>query len=381
MRNPVRVLALLTLIATAPACDDADMFDGVEEPDPEEVFGPQWRGWGFGKGAIRMNTNVVNGAAVNTVRFGYPTSYGQEVTNVYVPTVGWLDSAISTLEVVDGEIIAEKNGLELGALHFDGSLWLLEVDGEFAYMVLDDVRRAGNVGLSNYGAKQMTNLDPDRFVYKWTSPYAPTAGTKVDAKTGWGGSYDGLHTCAQDGNGDVWTVFSRGLLVDENSGDVAEASWAPHQYAYIACLSGAVGKTMMWGYSHDNPEGGLPNVTLPEYESALRGTRADYCGDGKSYTKPGEAVTLLDHWGINEHSVEAVNDEAVFGPEGALCVDTPRFAAHQAPIQCTDGTIIPRCKTLKHCYGYPTWTCTWNYASDVFDDHPDALIWTRNAAF
>ena len=138
---------------------------------------------------------------------------------------------------------------------------------------------------------------------------------------------------------------------------------------------------MLWGYSHDNPAGGMPNVSLSEYESALRATRADYCGDGNSYTRPGEAVTLADAWGINQHNGEAINDEAVFGSQGALCVDNPRWEYFQASIQCSNGTVIPRCKTFKYCVAAPVWKCYYDYAQDVFEDHSDALIWTRNASF
>jgi hypothetical protein len=376
----LRALSLLMLACSLVACDQEELYED-DEPSPEEVFGASWRGWGFGSSSTKLNTNVVNGSAVDTVRFGLPTSYGQTVTDVYVNGFGWLEDDIDTLEVVDGALRASKNGQQIVAHAFEGSIWFLEVNGEFAWMQLEDVRYASEVGLANYGAKSMTNLDPDRLVYKWYSPTAPPAGTAVDPKTGQGGLYDGYHTCPDDTKSSTWSVLSRGLLVNGANGDVADTYWAPNQYAYFACLSGAVGKTMLWGYSHDNPAGGMPNVSLSEYESALRATRADYCGDGKSYTRPGEAVTIVDKWGINEHSNEAINDEAVFGSQGALCVDNPRWEYFQGPIQCSDGTVIPSCKTLKFCVGSPFWKCYYDYAQDVFEDHSDALIWTRNASF
>lgn len=380
MRTFAPALALLFTALPLIGCDQ-DPSDPAFEPPPEDVFGPSYRtGWGYGQGTIKMNTNIVNGAAVDAVRFGYPTAYGQQVTNIYVADVGWLGADMTSVKVVNGAIQATRAGQTIQAHAFEGSTWILEKDGVYSVMVLEDVRYASEVGLAYSGAKLMTNLDPDRLVYKWTSPQAPAAGTKVDPKTGWGGAYDGSHTCAKDGNGDVWTVLSRALLVDGGAGSITEASWAPNQYAYIACLSGAVGKTMMWGYSHDNPAGGLPNVTLAEYEAAIRVTRADYCGDGRSFTRPGEAVTLRDHWGINVHAADAVSDEAVYGPEGAICVDTPRWDYYAGPIHCDDGRVLPACKTLKYCLGYPM-KCYFNYASDVFDDHADALIFTRNASF
>ena len=78
---------------------------------------------------------------------------------------------------------------------------------------------------------------------------------------------------------------------------------------------------------------------------------------------------------------QAINDEAVFGSQGALCVDNPRWEYFQASIQCSNGTVIPRCKTFKYCVAAPVWKCYYDYAQDVFEDHSDALIWTRNASF
>ena len=380
MRTLARALALLLPVTLLAACDE-DVTDPGYEPPPEEVFGVESRGWGYSKGTIKMNTNVLNGADVSTVRFGYPTAYGQEVTDIYLTNVGWLGADMATVRVVDGALQATKSGQTISAHAFEGSVWFMEVNGEFAYMILEDVRYAGEVGLSNYGSKLMTNLDPDRLVYKWTSPYSPTAGTKVDSKTGLGGAYDGVHTCAKDGDGDVWTIMSRGLLINEASGDVSTTSWNMNQYAYIGCLSGAAAKTMMWGYSHDNPNGGLPNVGLAEYEAALRATRADFCGDGKAHTQPGKAVTLLDSWGINQHHADATTDEAVFGPSGALCVETPRWSYYTAPIKCGDGRTIPLCRTFSHCVAAPLWKCYYDTAEDVFNEDSSALIWTRNAAF
>ncbi len=375
MRNPARVLALLTLMTLGPACDEVE-FDANGEPSADELFGPEWRGWGFTKSFRKFNTNELNGSPINTMRFGLQTSYGETVTDIFLPNgIGFLD--MSTVEVVDGELKAISNGQQLGALHFDDSWWIVDVQGQAVVLHLEDVRRAGNIGLSNYGSKSMTNLDPDRFVYKWASNAAPAMGT-YDPKIG--GAYDGVHTCAVDDQGGSWSILSRGLIVNESSGDLANAYWAPHQYAYFGCLTGAVGKTMLWGYSHDNPDGGLPNVSFEEYEAAIRITRADYCGDGSSQTLPGQGVTLLDQWGINEHEPSAIEDEAVFGLDGAICVDTPRLEGTQTPILCSDGTTIPKCTKFQGCFFQNgVFYCNWQSAEDVYNDDPDALVWTLNA--
>ena len=377
MRNPARILALLTLISLGPACDEVE-FDANGEPSPEEIFGADWRGWGFAKSFRKFNTNVLNGTPINTMRFGLDTSYGSTVSEIYLANgIGWLD--MSTVEVVDGEVKATVNGQELGALDFAGSWWHIKMGADTSWMFLSDVQYAGNVGLSNYGAKMMTNLDPDRFVYEWRSGDAPPA-SGYDVKIG--GSYDGVHTCAIADSGSYWSVLSRGLLVNESDGNLSETWWAPEQYAYFACLTGAVGKTMLWGYSHDNPDGGLPNVSFEEYEAATRITRADYCGDGTSQTLPGQGVTLLDQWGINQFEPTATETEAVFGLNGAICIDNPRLEGTQTPILCGDGTTISSCNTFYNCQSlpyWPYWGCSVHTAEYVYNNDPDALVWTLNS--
>lgn len=371
MRNHFYLLSILLLpLVGAPACvegdtEDDDPYHG--EIPPEEVFGLQWRtGWGYGTSTVRLNTNVLNGTTVSTVRFGYPTSYGSEIEWIYSDIHDDFLN-LSTVKVVNGAIRGyTEGGVYVDAFGFEGSIWAIEAGNGLVAAIIEDVRYASEVGLANAGSKLMTNLDPQRVVYKWNSYAAPAAGTKVDPKTGWGGSYDGTHTCPADNSGNVWTIMYRGLLVNDPSGDVASASWAPDEYAYIACLNGRIGKTALWGYAPDNPSASIPDLSLTEFEAAHRMVGAEYCGDGKSYTRAGEAVTLLDKWSINVHSADAVSDEAVWGLSRALCVGTPRWETYQGQIQCNDGTTIPLCSTV---------TSLWY---NLFDD---AKWWTRNAFF
>ena len=114
MRTLARALALLLPVTLLAACDE-DVTDPGYEPPPEEVFGVESRGWGYSKGTIKMNTNVLNGADVSTVRFGYPTAYGQEVTDIFVPNVGWLGAEMATVRVVNGALQATKNGQTIAA--------------------------------------------------------------------------------------------------------------------------------------------------------------------------------------------------------------------------------------------------------------------------
>lgn len=372
MTNVRRLLPLLLLpLVIAPACDeDPDADPTFGEPPPEEVFGAEFRGWGYSGSTVQLNTNIVNGSAINTVRFGLPSNYGAEVAWIYsVALEEFLD--IDTVTVIDGAVQGyTESGVFASTLSFDGSFWYFAGGGIDTYTILEDVRYASEVGLANEGSKLMTTLDPNRFVYKWSSPYAHVAGTKVDSKTGWGGTWDGLHTCATDDKGGVWSVMYRGMLVNEATGDVTSASWAPQEYAYIACLSGRIGKTSLWGYAPDNPSASRPDLTLDEFEGAHRMVGAEYCGDGRSYTRPGEAVTLRDKWNINQHQVETTSEEAVWSVNGAVCLGTPRWEYYStaSSIVCSNGKVIPTCNTATS-------------ASTHYNLNTTAKWWARNAFF
>lgn len=371
MKRHLYLLSLLLFpLVGAPACvedepGDDDPYHG--EIPPEDVFGLQWRGWGYGTSTVRLNTNIINGASINTVRFGMPTGYGQEIEWIFSPIHNEFLN-MSTVKVVNGAIRGyTESGVYANTFSFDGSIWAIKIGGNLYAAVIEDVRYASEVGLANAGSKLMTNLDPNRVVYKWSSPNAPAAGTKVDPKTGWGGMYNGTNTCPSDNDGNVWTVMYKGLLVNEANGDVASADWAPDEYAYIACLNGRIGKTALWGYAPDNPSPSIPDLTIDEFEAAHRMVGAEYCGDGRSFTRPGEAVTIVDKWDINEHSADGVSDEAVWSVNGgALCVGTPRWETYAAPILCNNGTYIPHCNTVAPLY---------------YGWLDESKWWTRNAFF
>lgn len=372
MKNARHLLPLLlSPLLAAPACDvDPETDPEFGEPAPEEVWGPDFRGWGYSSSTVQLNTNILNGASLDTVRFGLPTSYGARVDWIYSAVHGeFLD--MDSVEVVDGAVRGyTETGAFVSTQSFDGSIWYFSGGGTDAVALLEDVRHASEVGLANEGSKLMTTLDPDRFVYKWTSPDAPAVGTKVDPKTGWGGVYDGSHTCPVDSAGDVWTVMYRGMLVNEATGDVTSATWAPNEYAYIACLGGRIGKTSMWGYAPDNPSPSRPDLSLADFEGAHRMVGAEYCGDGKSYTRPGEAVTLKDKWSINQQAADATNDEAVWSTNGAVCLGTPRWEYYPsaAAIVCGNGRVIPTCTTYA-------------LAGSYYQNTSSARWWTRNAFF
>lgn len=127
---------------------------------------------------------------------------------------------------------------------------------------------------------------------------------------------------------------------------------------YIGCINGAVGKASLWGY---RPDYGFlfehyGEEALLAFETTIRMIRADYCGDGVSWTQTGTPLFVEDHVGYN--GGHGGPDEAVWGYGGALCLDATRVQG--TTVTCGNGMVIPNCA---------------GQAQPLFDS-PDGLFWT-----
>src|ERR1041384_7406632 len=105
----------------------------------------------------------------------------------------------------------------------------------------------------------------------------------------------------------------------------------------IACRGSAIAKCIELGYK---PWDGLER----EIAACTRAMRADYCGDGTPFTVTGTLINIFDDAGLQPDNLPWVA-EAVWGPDGALCVskkkDT-RFdqVVHETPT-CFPHTLKP----------------------------------------
>lgn len=123
-----------------------------------------------------------------------------------------------------------------------------------------------------------------------------------------------------------------GLEVDEHSGDFTSGA----DSFFIACRSGAIGKAIDWGYA--------PWVYGTDvHELATRVVRADYCGDGGTFTVEGNALQVRDGFGVNGFPKPNLAHEAAWDLDvgGATCLTTPRDAQQQieidGPLLCNEG--------------------------------------------
>jgi len=94
----------------------------------------------------------------------------------------------------------------------------------------------------------------------------------------------------------------------------------------LTCTSGAIGKCVRFGYKpwRTGPAG----EPLWQYHQACtRMVRADYCGDGTSWTRDGTPIDYFDRLNINSADRDqGMSFEAAWAVDGAVCVAHTRIA-------------------------------------------------------
>ena len=118
----------------------------------------------------------------------------------------------------------------------------------------------------------------------------------------------------RDGAGNPVDAIALKNSWDPDSGmrlDISDAiTWA--------CRGAALAKAVEWGYRP-----WISPDMRDAHEAAVRMIRADYFGDGVTHTTNGTTIDVSDKWGI-QTSDTAWPIEAKWGPDGAVCLNTPR---------------------------------------------------------
>ncbi|HEY7371953.1 MAG TPA: ADYC domain-containing protein [Polyangia bacterium] len=102
----------------------------------------------------------------------------------------------------------------------------------------------------------------------------------------------------------------------------------------LACAGTAPYKMHMLRHTEAGsitPDGTPRNTTLPQRTAMLKAITADYCGDGRGWTGDGTPLYWADAQGFYQWpSANILGEpdsrgiEAIWGPTGALCLNTPR---------------------------------------------------------
>jgi hypothetical protein len=146
---------------------------------------------------------------------------------------------------------------------------------------------------------------------------------------------DGRNVCGPDGRG----LFVSGLW------DATGARRDSADRVTYSCTDGVIAKCVIWGYKPWR-------VGVDLHQACTRMARADYCGDGVSYTRDGTTIDLYDGQGIQTPATSTADGfafEAGWGPGGAVCVAHPRYRdvgpdGRARPPSCWSE--LPRCDSF-----------------------------------
>lgn len=310
-------LALLSTVLLVPAC----LAEGEPASSPlDELVDVEDRCIGCNWGPPVTNTHGLNGLSVSALDTTGDMYDGWRLDSVEIAIDG-SHLPIYGVNTKNGVLYGTDSG---GYLYegddFVGSIWTvrLEATEELVQM-------------------QVVDFTPD------------PAASRYTFVGGGGPGNDKGFTCAQDPDtGEYSVVLFQDLDVDPDDG----THFARASTIYFGCLSGAVGKAALWGYSPWTSDDDT-------HQTASRAVRADYCGDGTPYTVQGTPLQLSDVFHINEFIDEQKATEAMWGPDGAECIKVPRLGYDPAEIVC-NGATLPFCST-----------------GDTIDEWPDALLWTK----
>lgn len=113
-----------------------------------------------------------------------------------------------------------------------------------------------------------------------------------------------------------------------------------------ACRGAALAKAIEWGY--------IPweSAAMEDaHQAAVRMIRADYCGDGVHHTSNGNPIDVSDIYNIQRPDT-TWDIEAKWGPNGAVCLNTPRKLYHpRSSLPCAAS--LPYCTSNGLSNGTP----------------------------
>ena len=233
----------------------------------------------------------------------------------------------------DGQLIGTRDGLKFAGADFLGSTWTIDL-----YEGKQFVRRHVQV-IDKY--EHNPQQKPHSLHYYTFNFWGD----------GSNGGEKGILTPACKETADPVSgavVGTRALVfeditVDTTTGVISKRA----DTLYFGCIAAAVGKAGNWGYpSWDVGPG--------HFTAAVRSVRADYCGDGQSYTTKGQALQVADVWDYNGFVDPLRPVEAVFGEKGASCLGTPRWSlVDYLDVTCSDGHPPKKCPVGVKMSDYP----------------------------
>jgi len=170
--------------------------------------------------------------------------------------------------------------------------------------------------------------------------------------------------CGNESNGDPVAAVALAGTWDYSEGTKTGGSWIPSSTVFtFGCRHTALAKCVEMGYK---PWSSYQGESLRNYHQACtRLIRADYCGNGRSWTLDGRMIDLYDALGVQKDT-ERWTFEAEWTDSGARCLSGMRVIDLKNVFGVVDQCVLAKALTLG-C-GSP-----WHFASGtlLMDEYRD----------
>jgi hypothetical protein len=273
-------VAFAFLSGCAPEAPPGESGESALGPDLEALPGGE-----LGAQDIATNGPTLNGIATNGTMLNGIATNGMELAGVAVTGIG-LSATIFTGRTVDGTPMsgAAFVGTTMNGIKPDGTVLKLRIDA-------------------------MTPLPaPNADLFGYTVSFDGAGGVRE-------------YICGLDSGGQPVRAIPVTGTWNYGQGVSGGGSFTPSTTAFtFACRGMAIGKCIELGYRpwQAAPGGG----TLQDHLNACtRALRADYCGDGKSYTLNGTLINLYDSVPV-QTDTESWPIEAEWTANGARFITT-----------------------------------------------------------
>jgi len=272
--------ALLACLTAAAGCLGSEEDDFGVGSTTEELVNPN---------GVRLNGVRLNGLELNGVRLNGVTLGG---------------STVSGITIQQSQLVGTRNGVTIKGQSWNSALFTGNLsDGTTISLRLDSSQTlaAPNGDTWAYGVS---------FLNKTTLGWQPLCGTDT--------------TGAQVLSIMVPGVFNYQQGVVGGGGYTADATQIT-----FACRATAIAKCIEFGYKYWKPLPGDSSKTLLNHMlTCTRVLRADYCGDGNSWTIDGTPINIYDNKSIqNDGATWPI--EAEWTPSGANCMSPTNYERWQ----------------------------------------------------
>ncbi|HTE50868.1 MAG TPA: ADYC domain-containing protein, partial [Kofleriaceae bacterium] len=150
-----------------------------------------------------------------------------------------------------------------------------------------------------------------------------------------------LPLCGSSGGKPILAVPLQGTW-NYGSGVTGGGAWTTSATAFtLGCRGAALAKCVELGYKPWKTVGGV--LLRDHHQACTRAIRADYCGNGKSYTADGTLINIYDNKGVQADAAPWPVD-AEWLTTGSRCIHATRaWKAGQGVPTCWASKLLPVC--------------------------------------